>query len=321
MDGVQFFTQAKFISPDSVRILLTGHADLNTAINAINQGDIFRFLTKPCPPEMLADTLEVALEQYQLITAERELLEKTLSKTVQLMTDMLGLSNPTAYGRAIRLRRIVREIVDNTNLTGAWQFELAAMLSQIGCVALPQDLLEKVYTGIPLEKNEESLYGSHPLIGYKLLKNIPRLESIAQMVRDQQREFSSYAEQPYSYKTHDIELGAQILRIATDYDRFTHAGVSHAEAIQNMAPKTRIYDTEIVEALGNKEIFNDTWEVQSVDVRSVRQGMIINEDVYSKDGNLVMSKGMEISSASIETLKLASYNIGVVEPFRVFVQA
>jgi response regulator RpfG family c-di-GMP phosphodiesterase len=252
--------------------------------------------------------------------AERELIEKTLSKTVQLMTDMLGLSSPFAYGRAIRLRRIVKELAVNLRVTNAWQFELAAMLSQIGCVALPKDLLEKVYKGQSLEKNEASMYGSHPLIGYRLLMDIPRLESIAQMIRDQQRNISSYAEQPYSHKTHDIDLGAQILKVATDYDQLIQNEMSHVEAIQHMLRKTVVYDTEIVEALGNKPFFKDTWQVSLVDVNSVKQGMIINENIYTKEGKLLISKGMEISSATLEKLKLTASSIGVVEPFRVLAQ-
>lgn len=320
MDGIEFFSQARRISPDSVRILLTGQADLNTAINAINEGDIFRFLTKPCSSELLVANLEAALEQYRLVTAERELIEKTLSKTVQLMTDMLGLSSPFAYGRAIRLRRIVKEMAVNLRVTNAWQFELAAMLSQIGCVALPKDLLEKVYKGQSLEKNEDSMYGSHPLIGYRLLRDIPRLESIAQMIRDQQRNISSYADQPYSHKTHDIDLGAQILKVATDYDQLIQNETPHVEAIQHMLRKTVVYDTEIVEALGNKPFFKDTWQVSLVDVNSVKLGMIINENIYTKEGKLLISKGMEVSSATLEKLKLSASSIGVVEPFRVLAQ-
>jgi response regulator RpfG family c-di-GMP phosphodiesterase len=319
MDGIQFLTHAKEISPDSVRLLLTGHADLNTAINAINQGDIFRFLTKPCSSEILSDSLEAALEQYRLITAERDLLEKTLSKTVELMTDMLGLSNPFAYGRAIRLKRIVKEISANMHLHNAWQFELAAMLSHIGCVALPENLLEKVYSGKPLKKNEASMYNSHPIIGHRLLMNIPRLEFIAEMVRDQQRDFSASTDKPYSHHTQDIELGAQILKVATDYDKLTHYGISHDKTVLNLLRKTRIYDSEIVEALGEKEIFDDNMEIKSVDVRSAKQGMILNEDVYSKDGQILMSMGMQLSNATLETLKLTSNTIGVVEPFRVLV--
>ena len=118
MDGIHFLTQAKAISPDSVRILLTGHADLSTAIDAINQGHIFRFQTKPCTMEVLVDSINAAIKQYRLVTSERELLEKTLSKTVQLMTDMLSLANPIAYGRSIRLRRIVRVISRNMKMSG-----------------------------------------------------------------------------------------------------------------------------------------------------------------------------------------------------------
>jgi response regulator RpfG family c-di-GMP phosphodiesterase len=321
MDGIQFLTQAKGILPDSVRILLTGHADLATAIDAINQGDIFRFLTKPCAPGVLMGSLEAALQQYSLVTAEREILEKTLNKTVMLMTDMLGLANPVAYGRAIRLRRIVGVITNAMQLPNAWQFALAAMLSQIGCVALPTVLLNKVYSGEPLQENEASMYASHPMIGFRLLENIPRLESIAQMIRDQQRDYSSYADQPYSHKTQDIELGSKILRVASDYDQFIQTGQSHGEIIQQMIRKSATYDSDIVEALGNQEINQDAWKTTLVDVRSVQQGMIANQDIFSKDGTLLLSKGTEISLATLETLRLTSKNLGVVEPFRVLVQS
>jgi response regulator RpfG family c-di-GMP phosphodiesterase len=265
MDGIHFLTQAKAISPDSIRILLTGHADLSTAIDAINQGHIFRFQTKPCTMDVLVDSINAAIKQYHLVTSERELLEKTLSKTVQLMTDMLSLANPIAHGRSIRLRRIVRVISKNMKMSGAWQFELAAMLSQLGCVALPKELLQKVNNGEPLSTKEEKMFASHPMIGYKLLENIPRLESISQMVRDQDRPFSSYAEQPYSYKTVEIDQGAQILKVAIDYDQLIKNGLSHTEAIQNMLPKKVLYDVELVEALTNDEIFHGNWETSFVE--------------------------------------------------------
>src|SRR5208283_567097 len=78
MDGIQFLSRVKAASPDSIRVMLSGQADLNAAIAAVNEGNIFRFLTKPCPPATLGRVLEAALEQYRLITAERELLQNTL---------------------------------------------------------------------------------------------------------------------------------------------------------------------------------------------------------------------------------------------------
>jgi hypothetical protein len=141
------------------------------------------------------------------------------------------------------------------------------------------------------------------------------------MVRDQQRDFSTYAEQPYSHKTHDIDLGAQILKVASDYDQLIQNGSSHTDAIQDMMRKTVRYDSEIVEALGPEPFFKNSWQVLLVDVNSVKQGMVINEDLYTKNGQLLISKGMEVSSATIEKLKLASNNTGIVEPFRVLIQA
>ena len=58
MDGIAFLAEAREQSPDSVRVMLTGHADLEAAINAVNKGNIFRLLTKPCPAENLLQTVQ-----------------------------------------------------------------------------------------------------------------------------------------------------------------------------------------------------------------------------------------------------------------------
>ena len=85
MDGVEFLSRMKASSPDTVRIMLTGNADQQTAIDAVNKGDIFRFLNKPCPPDNMADSLNSALEQHRLINAEKELLESTLKSSMEAL--------------------------------------------------------------------------------------------------------------------------------------------------------------------------------------------------------------------------------------------
>jgi response regulator RpfG family c-di-GMP phosphodiesterase len=319
MDGVQFLTRAKEISPDSVRMMLTGHADLGTAINAINEGSIFRLLTKPCAHEALVGSLDAALQQYRLVTAERDLLEKTLSNTVKLLSEVLSLTNPMAFSRTLRLRRIVRQVATNLRARDAWQLELAAMLSQTGCVTLPTEILEKVYAGAPLTKNEQSLFASHPLIGYKLLVNIPRLEIVASIIKDQQKPFEEYPAQFESGEARKIAQGAQILKLALDYDQLIHNDIPHAEAVKTLREKPRQYNPEIVNGLGDKEIITGGWLVKLVDSKSAEIGMIIDEDIHAKDGNLVMAKGQEMSLASLERLQLLAKGAGVIEPFRVLV--
>ena len=136
MDGVQLLEEARTVSPSSVRILLTGQGDIETAIEAVNRGGLFRFLTKPCAPEVLVGALDAALTQYLLVTAERQLLDETLAGSVKVLTEVLSLVNPTAFSRALRIRRIVQHVSERLALADAWQLELASLLSQIGYLTL-----------------------------------------------------------------------------------------------------------------------------------------------------------------------------------------
>jgi DNA-binding NtrC family response regulator len=88
MDGPQFLK--KGLVPETVGMMLTGPAGLNDAVAAANEDNIFRFLAKPCPHEVLFKALEAALEQYRQVMAERELVEKTLHGVLNLLTEILS---------------------------------------------------------------------------------------------------------------------------------------------------------------------------------------------------------------------------------------
>lgn len=319
MDGNQFLAKAKEVSPETVRMMLTGHADLNQAIEVINEGYIFRFLTKPCSQESLVKALQAGLDQYHLITAERELLEKTLGQSIRLLTDVLSLANPVAFSQMLNIRKIVRKITANMHLRDSWQYELAAMLSQIGCIALPSGVLEKVHAGEMLLKGEESMYASHPIIGYKLLVDIPRLGSVPLMVRDQQREFVEYRKGKPSSSDSQAELGAQIIKAAVDYNRFIHSGISHPDVVKKMAEYSRIYNPDVVQALGDEVILQGEFLVKMINAEEVEMGMIANEDVRSKKGEIVVMKDQEISYLVLERLIFTAKESGVIEPFRILV--
>jgi len=86
MDGAAFLNRVRERVPDTVRVLLTGRADLDAAVAAVNKGNIFRFLMKPCPSEVLIATLEASAAQYRLVTAERALLEQVLQGSIKALT-------------------------------------------------------------------------------------------------------------------------------------------------------------------------------------------------------------------------------------------
>ena len=165
IDGIQFLRQVKEIAPETVRMMLTGQSDMEVAVDAVNEGSIFRFLTKPCPTAVLVNSLAAGVEQYRLITAEKELLEKTLSGSVKVLSDVLALTRTKSFGHAQRVRRLVKELIASLKITDFWEIDVAAMLSQIGCVTVPDEVLLKIYKGAEVTRDERQMFLAHPAIG------------------------------------------------------------------------------------------------------------------------------------------------------------
>ena len=234
MDGIQFLSAVREQAPESVRVMLTGNADQQTAMDAVNEGQIYRFLTKPCPTETLVATLAAGVRQYQLVTAEKELLEKTLRGSVKVLTDVLSLANPTAFGHASRVRRMVQKLCKQLNVDQPWQCEIAAMLSQIGCVTVPSSTLNKIYHGQTLSDDESQMMAAHPSIGRELVANIPRLESVAEIIGSQQKCFDGSDTQADTPAGKEIPLGARILKVAIDYDTLKWSGLADVEVITEL---------------------------------------------------------------------------------------
>jgi response regulator RpfG family c-di-GMP phosphodiesterase len=76
MNGAEFLSQVRQTWPETVRMLLTGYTDINAAIDAVNEGNIFRYLTKPCEKKVLVEAINIGLAQYSLNTTEKMLVKK-----------------------------------------------------------------------------------------------------------------------------------------------------------------------------------------------------------------------------------------------------
>ncbi|HUA19108.1 MAG TPA: HD domain-containing phosphohydrolase [Bryobacteraceae bacterium] len=302
MDGTRFLAAVKQMAPDTVRVMLTGQADLYAAVAAVNQGNIFRFLLKPCPREVLLKVLEAALEQHRLVLAERELLEQTLRGAIQLLTEILSLVNPAAFSRANRIRAYVAHMAAGLQLPDAWQYELAAMLSQIGCIAVPPDLLEKAAIGEALSSEEEEIVAAHPLVAQRLLENVPRLELVAKIVGGQARGGG---------------IGSEVLRAANDFDRLIRGGSARADALEEMRCQQTPYDPSLLAALENAPVDNTGYDARVVTVSQLDTLMIIDQEVRAKNGVLLLTKGQAVTYTVLARLKSFARTLGVMEPFAV----
>lgn len=300
MSGVEFFTRVRPLAPDSVRIMLTGQADLQAAMDAINEGNIFRFLTKPCSPELLAQALAAGVRQYRLVVAERDLLEKTLRGSIKLLTDILALANPEAFSRADRLKRYVQHMARELRLAEVWQFELAAVFSQIGCITVPADTLQKYYSGRPLAPEEKTMVENLPQVSSDLLANIPRLEGVAAMIARLQETPKALAEDLSG--SAQADLGASLLRAAGKYDEaVSGCGLTHQQAILDL--QAHDLDPRLVLALENLyQKDSGNWTRRQASIFNLLAGMILDEDVQTKRGLLLVAKGQSVSETLIKSL-------------------
>ncbi|MHB8126363.1 MAG: HD domain-containing phosphohydrolase [Desulfitobacteriaceae bacterium] len=318
MDGVQFLANAKKIAPDTVRIMLSGQADLEVSIQAVNEGNIFRFLNKPCPTEQLIKVLSTAIEQYRLVISERELLEKTLKGSLKLLLDIINAINPKIFSQASRLRKMANAIAIRLKLADSWEVELAAMLSQIGCTTIPSEILNKKNSDEQLTNEETEIFLTHALTGRNLLKNIPRLESISEGVYYQFKQFNGQGFPFDNKKGKDIPLIGRILKIVLDFDSLTDKGMSEPKAVEEMHKKTGHYDPDIFAAL-DAEVLSITkgFVVNSVALADLVNGMFLADDIKDNHEAVLVAKGQEITEVIKLRLLVFSRLGRLTEPIRI----
>jgi ActR/RegA family two-component response regulator len=301
MNGIQLLTKIKALSPDTIRVMLTGNADKDTAVNAINEGNIFRFLSKPCSKEMIGKTLTAALLQYRLVTAEKQLLEQTLSGSIQVLTEVLSLVNPAAFGRAERARRYIHHVAVAMKLGNPWQYEVAAMMSQLGCVTLPPETIDAVHRGEKLPPNEQTQYDAHPKVAFDLLSKIPRLEPIAWMIEHQNQPLPEAA--LGGSQSADMRKGAEILRLTLAYEKLIHKGSSRTDAVHTLSRQNRDCSPDFFSALITLDPNAEEGGIRKCQIDDLVPGMIIQQEVRTPDNVLLVSKGQEVTPPLLLKLK------------------
>lgn len=317
MDGATFLKRVMRAYPDTSRILLTGEPGRDAAVLAVNEGQIFRFLTKPCPPDQLKSAIDAGVIHHRLVNAERLLMQETLIGCIQALIDVLAMANPVAFGRASRIKRMVVQFAETLGCPGFWQLEAASMLSQLGYLSLPVELVDKMYYGERLTPEEQVLADGVPGVASNLLAHIPRLEPVLQIlnaIRAGDKELKTLGDGT-------IGLGARILLLALDYDTLVTQGHSAEIAMQNVRAKSARYGEALVEKFATlMGAGSATAEVREIPLRLVQPGMTIMDDLRTHMGTLLVPRGFEVSQTFIERMRNFGTTI-LAEKIKVLVPA
>jgi CheY-like chemotaxis protein len=311
VDGVRLLAQAKSVAPDAVRIILTGAIDARTATAAINDAAVFRVLMKPCEPAVLVRALTDALDVHRTSVRQREMAEQTSAGMIALLDDLLTTLNPLALERGERLKRLARHVVQALHMDEAWLLETAAQLSQVGCIALPAEIVRKSAAGTPLSPNEQARLDGHYELGARLLSHLPRLAPAGMMLAGQGALSSRLG------PADDIvSIGTRLLRVVTAYDTLIASGLPTSVVIERLETDPASYPPAMVSALDSlgSTSAGTAWVVATKDLKV---GMVFEEDLRATDNSLLASRGQEVSAALVGRIATVRDAVGVQEPVRV----
>ena len=252
IDGAQLLEQVRQRWPGSIRILLTGHADMNETVAAINRGQIFRYLNKPWSDEELRATVNQGLD---LLALEREkqrlevltrqqnaqlhdanaLLERRVEErtaelnhahqklkrsyltSIKVFSGMLELREGRLAGHGRRVADMARKLALAMGCSDdeAQPIFVAGLLHDIGLIGLPDTLLAK--SAARYTPQEIAQFHPHPVIGEQSLMALEELQPVATLIRAHHERFDGQGF-PDKRAGSDIPLGARILAIVDTFD-------------------------------------------------------------------------------------------------------
>lgn len=319
MDGAAFLAKVRDCAPDSTRLLLTGFADVDAAAAAVNEGGIFRFLTKPCAPATLRTAVEAAIKQYRLVIAERELLEKTVCGSIQVLVDILSTTCPFIFGRATRVTQHAQSMSELIVPADRWILDVASKLFELGSVTVPEEVLKRHHFCESLNPEEQRMIDRIPAITDSFLANIPRLEP----VRDTLSAYYAAVRRqgPARGDSPTLVIAANALRLAADFENLETRGFASQLALDTLRGRATAYDQELLQHfIAQKATTQRAQEVREIPLRALMEGMVLAEDVRATNGMLLMARGLKVTSGFIERTK--NFGRGFVrEPLRVIVSA
>lgn len=318
LSGLELLSEVRLQYPDIIRIMLTGNAEQKTAMDAVNHGQVFRFLTKPCPPEELELALRAGLRQHHLILAEREVLEQTLTGAITLFTEIMAGVDPVMFNRSQVVRERAALIARSLGCEEVWAIEVAALLAPVARATLPVATLQ----ASPSRREVAALLATLPEVGARLLQPIPRLEGVAQMIRYQAKGFDGTGLPDDELQGEAIPLGSRILKVLWDFSELEDLRKSQPVALEELRLHPKAYDPKVLSALGALIASSrPTPAAQDSRVRDLHVGMVLAANLLTEAGALILPRGLRLGPGHLELIRNLARVVDLQQPVSVLVTA
>lgn len=318
MNGIEFLVKARLIAPDTVYIMLTGNQDQATAIQALNQGQVFRFLNKPCNNVDLQAALQAGLKQYRLVTGEKELLHKTFCGAIGVLTDLLESSHPEFFSCSADIEEMASRLRQDMKIEDRWEFRVAAKLSLIGFALMPQAERASYLSCSTEDAPWLASIERASALGARMIQHIPRLESVAEMIAATSKTDGHIPSAQGEARPDLVAVGAVLLRVAMHANHLACCGVEAEQGIGRITEALPRLPSEI--RAGLEEAWPDTAAKPIVELalKDLNEGMILAEDVVGNGGAVLVRRGRRLSATIVAKLRCHEELIRAKGSFRLY---
>lgn len=324
MNGIEVLEAFKERAPETVRMMLTGNADQETATTAINTGSIFRFFSKPCATGDLVEGLTAGVKQYRLLSAERELLEKTLAGSLKLLSDIMSFLDPNMTRDVSNMRDWARLLTKKLKYPRAWEIDFACMLATLGQISVPPELMAKQNSGETLSEDELEVFQYVPEVGRDLISNIPRLTGVCDGILYQDKNYDGSGFPEDDISGNSIPPAGRFLKVLKAVAHASRTGAVTPSTIETFAAQEGVFDPGILK--GMKAVLVEHGDImgehvddveKSLTIGLLRHGQRLLDDLHYADGRLLLSKKTVLTDVHINRLRALAKTQSVEEPIRV----
>lgn len=300
MSGAELLARVRQSAPDTSRLLLTGYADVESAIAAVNQGEVFRYLSKPCAPAALKASVQAAVEAYQVRRVERELLEQTLRGCVEALSEAMSMADPVLFGQARRVRDLVVPLAAAESLPPTWTLEVAALLRNLGWVGLPRELIARELHGETVTPVERQRLLDSGLRTCALLGHVPRLEPVCQLIQLADI-LAGATRESGQVPLADVSLQrAELLNLTQQYILLESRGYSAEKSLHALAQRYPEWPERLERLAVLAGGDTASGAVRDVQLAGLEAGMRLAAPMLSVNGQLLAPAGYAVTQAFVE---------------------
>jgi response regulator RpfG family c-di-GMP phosphodiesterase len=340
MDGARFLAQVRERWPNTVRLLLTGYSDVQSIQDAINCGEIYRYITKPWDDNDILLIVRHALERHQLEMDKQRLEALTLKQneelkslnagleqkveertrqlkanfltTIKILSSIAEMRGTGQPGQTRQVAELARKMATQLKLelNEVQDVFIAALLHDLGRIGFSDEMLRTPMT--MLQGADLALFRKHPVSGAQLLMPLTDMAGVAAIVRHQMERFDGQGF-PDRLAGFAIPIGARILTLAIDYYNLQqgalvqrHLRPEEAKSLV-MDGSGKRYDPAVVQAFRQVVDGGVRGTVEASDVELLSgelvPGMVLSRDVVSRDGLMLLASDHVLNDRMIQQLQ------------------